>query len=134
VIEKFVLVMITVGITIGIAEIVVAEKPPQPSEITVKVEPQASEVVAEETEAWRALTAELKVLAAQQPRIGPVVREWLTVDEAAEYSGLPSVAVEDLIRQQKVNFIGRGPKTWRIQRSDLVGVISTYNFGKAAKP
>ena len=133
-IEKFVLVMITVGITIGIAEIVVAEKPPQPSEITVKVEPQASEVVAEETEAWRALTAELKVLAAQQPRIGPVVREWLTVDEAAEYSGLPSVAVEDLIRQQKVNFIGRGPKTWRIQRSDLVGVISTYNFGKAAKP
>ena len=39
--------------------------------------------------------------------------------------------IEDLIRQQKVNFIGRGPKTWRIQRTELIAVISS---GKAAKP
>lgn len=83
---------------------------------------------AEEIEAWKEMAAALKTIAAQ-PRVGPVVREWLTVEEAAEYSGLPKPAIIDLIKQRKIFFIGRGLKTWRIQRSDMVSVISAYSFG-----
>lgn len=123
---------------IGIGVIIGVLVRPNPRELIVKVEPAASvapqaalEVVAAETEAWRALTAELKAMALRSG-LAPAIdtREWLALDEASEYSGLPSQVLAGLLRSDKppVSFTGRGPKTWRIQRSSLDA------YGKAAHP
>ena len=61
-----------------------------------------------------ALTAVLQQTA--PPR---VERAWLTLDEAATYSGLPASEIARLIRERQVYAMGRGHVTWRIQRESL---------------
>lgn len=46
-------------------------------------------------------------------------RAWLTLEEAVEYSGLPSPFLAELLRSSQVDNIGRGPKTWRVRRASL---------------
>ncbi len=46
-------------------------------------------------------------------------RAWLTLEEAAEWSGLPAPIIAELLRTSQVDSIGRGPKTWRIRRASL---------------
>lgn len=101
-----------------------------PTEVTVKVEPQSSELVAAETEAWRALTAELRAVAEIRIATPVETREWLTLEEAAEYSGLPEATIANLLKSEDppLAFVGRGAKSWRIQRSSLDA------YDKAAKP
>jgi excisionase family DNA binding protein len=54
-----------------------------------------------------------------------ITKFWLTVQEAADYSGLPPAQIEELVRDRHVLALGRGPKTWRVQRSSL------DDFGRA---
>lgn len=67
-----------------------------------------------ESPAIAALTAILQQTA--QPRIE---RAWLTLDEAAAYSGLPASEIARLVRDKDVYAIGQGHVTWRIQRESL---------------
>jgi hypothetical protein len=46
-------------------------------------------------------------------------KAWLTLDEAAAYSGLPRILLEVEIWHNRIVTLGRGPKTWRIQRASL---------------
>ena len=48
-----------------------------------------------------------------------ITKAWLTLAEAVEYSGLPSAELQRLLREGWVHSIGRGPKTWRVQRASL---------------
>lgn len=54
-----------------------------------------------------------------QPRTEPINKAWLTLDEAAAYSGLPAPEISRLVRGLNVHAIGHGHKTWRIQRESL---------------
>lgn len=65
-------------------------------------------------EAIRAQTAVLQQNTA--PRLD---KGWLTLDEAAPYSGLTVPTIAALIRDNQVFAMGRGPVTWRIQRESL---------------
>ena len=60
---------------------------------------------------FEGLTAHLAPSRAPKP--------WLTFDEAVEYSGLAPSMLEEVLRQGDVFSIGRGLKTWRIQRASL---------------
>lgn len=48
-----------------------------------------------------------------------IEKPWLSLDEAAEYSGLPQTMLASALRAGGVYALGRGPKTWRVQRSSL---------------
>ena len=56
-----------------------------------------------------------------QPAAPREWRPWLTLDEAAEYSGLPAHVITKLLCgvAPQLDCIGRGPKTWRIRRASL---------------
>jgi hypothetical protein len=87
-----------------------------------QVGPRAVEA---QVDAWGALTAHLAKLSAAFPT--PTNRKaWLTLEEAAEHSGLPVAKLTELVSSEVVYAIGRGPKTWRIQRASLDA------FGEAA--
>jgi excisionase family DNA binding protein len=46
-------------------------------------------------------------------------KAWLTLQEAAAYSGLPAPEIARLVRELQVYAMGRGRATWRIQRESL---------------
>lgn len=46
-------------------------------------------------------------------------RAWLTLSEAAEYSGLEAAFIAQRLRKSELEHIGQGPKSWRILRSSL---------------
>lgn len=79
--------------------------------------PQANlAIVNAQTEAWAAMATHMTRLGTLFPALA---KAWMTLDEAAEYSGLPIALLEPLLREQTIFALGRGPKTWRIQRASL---------------
>jgi hypothetical protein len=52
-----------------------------------------------------------------QPQAAP--RAWLTLEEAAEHSGLPASELKHLIRSDEIFTLGRRRETRRIQRASL---------------
>lgn len=71
-----------------------------------------------------------EIAAALQPPAPAAPKAWLTLGEAAAYSGLTPATIEELVRDRQVFAIGRGPKTWRIQRAGLYGLDA---FGTSNK-
>lgn len=73
---------------------------------------------------WSALAAHLAKLSTVHAP--PITKAWLTLDESVEYSGLPRQEMAVLLREKWIYSLGRGPKTWRVQRESLDA------YGKAA--
>lgn len=67
-----------------------------------------------QTEALTALMA-----AVYKPLAPRLDRAWVTLDEAAEYSGLPAHVIAEHVRSRQIFAIGRGVKTWRVLRASL---------------
>lgn len=94
---------------------------PRPArELVVMPAPSAPPAIAlAEVDFFGAMALQLARLSAAFPT-PPITKAWLTVDEAAEYSGLPVPEVERLVEEGIVYApVGRGRKTWRIQRASL---------------
>lgn len=69
--------------------------------------------------AWSALAEHLAKLSAAYPTPKREWPAWLTFEEAWEYSGLTAPYLEGFLRDGLIHCIGRGRKTWRIQRASL---------------
>lgn len=69
--------------------------------------------------AWSALAEHLAKLSAAFPPPRRDWPAWLTLEDAAEYSGLPAPELKRLLNEGLVYSFGRGPKTWRVQRAAL---------------
>jgi excisionase family DNA binding protein len=86
-----------------------------------------------------------QVLALALRMIGPALererpKEWLTVEEAAEYSGLPEAFLLRAARRGRVIAldVGKGRRDWRILREDLSRIradraAASAECGKAAE-
>jgi Helix-turn-helix domain len=79
----------------------------------MQLAPRSAAVPVVQEQAFAALIAALKP---PPPRVD---RAWLTLEEAADYSGLTRPTISRYIRSRVVFAVGRGAKTWRILRGSL---------------
>lgn len=72
------------------------------------------------------LTPKALAVVPTPPRaVTPVLRPWLTLAEAAEYSGLPAAILRDLIEGGKLRALDVGVRPggrYRVRRADLDGI------------
>lgn len=62
----------------------------------------------------------------------PVLRRWMTLDEAAGYSGLPASILKALIERGKLLALDVGPRPggrWRVSKTDIDGIRGTTHRG-----
>lgn len=90
---------------------------PQP-----QVEAMAQAIVAHSPDPFAGLAAHLAKLAAAYPSPAPELKPWLTLDEAARYSGLPARFLVDRARSGGLRAVNVGPGSrefWRFHREGL---------------
>jgi hypothetical protein len=106
------------GIAMTPATDPVTKRPTTESTALAIAQPPQTAVALAQVDFFGGLATHLAKLSAAFPA-PRITKAWLTLEEAVEHSGLPAAELAQLLRAGIIHAIGRGPKTWRVQRASL---------------